>query len=460
MTFYILKCAPVAAKKCYLLQSCPLKIDQEENNKPFQHILNYVGISYLTACRGEFNVSGRIDIERKASQSIDRLKSRNFKVGDVVNFSFVLNFTGTQDVTFIDVLISGSSMKQIRPSDDRSFAIITLRNNKVPLKSAFGTFVMKVNDIINIRSILEVRPSSGTASMIYSESIPVFVPSFNVTHTFPEKIKMREKTSFNADITLPLFGVNNAYAKLYMPYNDNEAKITIADFAISGISGVGIGATDILNSRLNSGITKFSRSMTSEEDTATITFPTLNITDGDNDVIMLTLLCQGILQDFMGYSDGHNMEMGIGFKLNEDFIWIGSTNASIDDDTDVRNQRPVLLSELTEFQRSIHDGTCINKSCKARITTDSDGMTIVKTLNEHKYVADYYKPEAKRLRVRSRKQSGDISSRQAKNVRTELQGMQENSLQTRDLKNASLAVYMERRKDTLILSQVHDYQNK
>lgn len=80
----------------------------------------------------------------------------------------------------------------------------------------------------------------------------------------------------------------------------SEAKITIADFAVSGISGVGIGATDILNSRLNSGITKFSRSMTSEEDTATITFPSLNITDADNDVIMLTLLCQGILQDFMG----------------------------------------------------------------------------------------------------------------------------------------------------------------
>lgn len=32
---------------------------------------------------------------------------------------------------------------------------------------------------------------------------------------------MRKQTSFNADITLPLFGVNNAYAKLYMPYNDN-----------------------------------------------------------------------------------------------------------------------------------------------------------------------------------------------------------------------------------------------
>ncbi|XP_071175837.1 uncharacterized protein [Mytilus edulis] len=263
--------------------------------------------------------------------------------------------------------------QKIRPSDDRSFAIITLKNNKVPLKSAFGTFVMKVDDIINIRSVLEVRPSTGTTSMIYSETIPVFVPSFNVTHTSPEKIRMRKQTSFNADITLPLFGVNNAYAKLYMPYNDNEAKITIADFAVSGISGVGIGATDILNSRLNSGITKFSRSMTSEEDTATITFPTLNITDAANDVIMLTLLCQGILQNFMGYSDGQNMEMDIGFKLNEDFIWIGSTNVSIDDDTDAMDQRPILVTELTEIHRSIHHGTI---NCKMKLSIIHDDKSL------------------------------------------------------------------------------------
>lgn len=58
-----------------------------------------------------------------------------------------------------------------------------------------------------------------------------------------------------------------------------------------------------------------------------------------------------------GYSDGQNMEMDIGFKLNEDFIWIGSTNVSIDDDTDAMDQRPLLLAELTEIHRSIHHGT-------------------------------------------------------------------------------------------------------
>ncbi|XP_052103237.1 uncharacterized protein LOC127736415 [Mytilus californianus] len=63
------------------------------------------------------------------------------------------------------------------------------------------------------------------------------------------------------------------------------------------------------------------------------------------------------------------MEMGIGFKLNDDFIWIGSTNASIDDDTDVRNQRPVLLAELTEFQRSTHDGTI---NCKMKLAINHD----------------------------------------------------------------------------------------
>ncbi|CAC5378249.1 unnamed protein product [Mytilus coruscus] len=79
-----------------------------------------------------------------------------------------------------------------------------------------------------------------------------------------------------------------------------------------------------------------------------------------------------------------------------------------------------------------------NNLCKARITTDSDGMTIVKILHEHNHVADDRKTEAKRLRVRSRKQSGDISSRPTKIVGTELQGMQESTLQPRD---ASLAFY-------------------
>ena len=64
---------------------------------------------------------------------------------------------------------------------------------------------------------------------------------------------------------------------------------------------------------------------------------------------------------------------------------------------------------------------CTIKSCKARVTTDSDGMSIVKTLNEHNHVADDRKTEARELRVRSRKKSGDVSSRPSKIVRTELQ---------------------------------------
>ncbi|CAC5357049.1 unnamed protein product [Mytilus coruscus] len=92
---------------------------------------------------------------------------------------------------------------------------------------------------------------------------------------------------------------------------------------------------------------------------------------------------------------------------------------------------------------------CTIKSCKARVTTQSDGLTIVKTQNEHNHVADDRKTEAKELRVQARKKSGDVSSSPSKIVRTELQGMKESHLEPKDLKNASLAVNRERCKDTL-----------
>ena len=64
---------------------------------------------------------------------------------------------------------------------------------------------------------------------------------------------------------------------------------------------------------------------------------------------------------------------------------------------------------------------CTVKICKARIRTDADGQNIVKAQNEHSHTTDERKIEAKELRIRSRKQSGDISSRPSKIVRTELQ---------------------------------------
>ncbi|CAC5420933.1 unnamed protein product [Mytilus coruscus] len=99
---------------------------------------------------------------------------------------------------------------------------------------------------------------------------------------------------------------------------------------------------------------------------------------------------------------------------------------------------------------------CTIKSCKASVTTDSDGLTIVKTQNEHNHVADDRKTEAKELRVRSREKSGDVFSRPSKIVRTDLQGTKESHLVPKYLKNASLAVYRERRKDTPVLPKSRD----
>jgi len=61
-----------------------------------------------------------------------------------------------------------------------------------------------------------------------------------------------------------------------------------------------------------------------------------------------------------------------------------------------------------------------NKSCKATVSIDGNGRTIVKTSKEHNHTADDRKNEAKELRIRSRKQLGDISSRQSKIVRTDI----------------------------------------
>lgn len=65
---------------------------------------------------------------------------------------------------------------------------------------------------------------------------------------------------------------------------------------------------------------------------------------------------------------------------------------------------------------------CTKKTCKARITTDADSKTIIKTLNEHNHGVNQQKVESQQLRVRVRKASGDITARPSKIIRTELQG--------------------------------------
>ena len=75
------------------------------------------GFNIFAAIRGEFTVNGRIDIAQQKDTttnddtSFNSLKSQKYEVGDRVDFTFTLNFTGTQDLTSIDLFISGSSMR-------------------------------------------------------------------------------------------------------------------------------------------------------------------------------------------------------------------------------------------------------------------------------------------------------------------------------------------------------------
>jgi len=96
------------------------------------------------------------------------------------------------------------------------------------------------------------------------------------------------------------------------------------------------------------------------------------------------------------------------------------------------------------------------------ITTDKDGTTVLKTKNQHTCESSQSdrKTEAHVLRIRSRNKSGDITKRPSQIIRTELQTMDEQTLQSADLKNLAKAVYRERRKKLPTLPKnrkdVHD----
>ena len=70
-----------------------------------------------------------------------------------------------------------------------------------------------------------------------------------------------------------------------------------------------------------------------------------------------------------------------------------------------------------------------SKSCKKSITTDKDGIFVVKTRNDHtcNMESDKRKSEAQILRVRVRKAYGDISKRPSTLIRSALQTSTENN---------------------------------
>lgn len=58
---------------------------------------------------------------------------------------------------------------------------------------------------------------------------------------------------------------------------------------------------------------------------------------------------------FTGFSAGQEVEMGIGFKVNESFIWVSGTNVTIN--TAIRiPERPLLNSDLMELTRTLRNG--------------------------------------------------------------------------------------------------------
>ena len=88
--------------------------------------------------------------------------------------------------------------------------------------------------------------------------------------------------------------------------------------------------------------------------------------------------------------------------------------------------------------------------CTISIKTDKDGLSITTEHGRHTCNVETSakkKNEAHQLRVRVRKQSGDISRKPITIVRSELQDMNEGSLLPSDIKNAALSLYRERRKN-------------
>ena len=71
----------------------------------------------------------------------------------------------------------------------------------------------------------------------------------------------------------------------------------------------------------------------------------------------------------------------------------------------------------------------------------------MKMKNEHNHESDEKKVEVKQLRIRIRKQFGDITSRPSKIIRQEIQIQGENLLETNDLRNLAQSLCRERRKD-------------
>lgn len=89
------------------------------------------------------------------------------------------------------------------------------------------------------------------------------------------------------------------------------------------------------------------------------------------------------------------------------------------------------------------------KTVQNLLLQNATGDVITKTRNEHSCgkEPDSRTSEVRQLRMHVRKKSGDITKRPAAIIRNELMDMSENNLHRNDLRNVSLSLYRERRKN-------------
>ena len=82
---------------------------------------------------------------------------------------------------------------------------------------------------------------------------------------------------------------------------------------------------------------------------------------------------------------------------------------------------------------------CSAKGCKARVRTDVGSTLVIQQKNNHNYDPDDRGNERHVLRVNAkRKAVNDLSTRPSKVIRSELQTMNEKSLEPKDLKCEAL----------------------
>jgi hypothetical protein len=134
--------------------------------------------------------------------------------------------------------------------------------------------------------------------------------------------------------------------------------------------------------------------------------------------------------------------------------------------TETNRGQPAIVVDgiLYRIRNTLKSGDvvyrCTAKSCKMSITTDKDGTRVLKAKNQHTCESSQSDRKTEALRIRSRNKSGDITKRPSHIIRTALQTMDEQTLQSADIKNVAKAVYRERRKKLPTLPKnrkdVHD----